>query len=312
MTDILTLTMNPALDLYTGTSKVEPTRKVRCGPPVLHPGGGGINVARVAHRLGGAVLALYPAGGVTGRLLTDLLRAEQLQAECLPIAGETRQSFSVHEQTSGLDWRFVLPGPELSQVEWQACLERAVQAAAGIRLVVASGSLPPGVPADFFAQFARRLASVGVPLVLDTAGPALAAALQAGVHLIKPSHDELRELTGLPLEDIAQRVAACQAIIRAGQAAVVALSLGAQGAMLVSADGAWQSPALSVQVESTIGAGDSFVGGLVWALARGAPPHEAFAHAMAASAAALLSAGTALCRPEDVARLLPQVIVRRI
>jgi 6-phosphofructokinase 2 len=163
------------------------------------------------------------------------------------------------------------------------------------------------VPEDFYARLARLLAVHGVRLVLDTSGPALAAALEAGVHLFKPSLRELETLCGRALPQPAAQLQACRQLIAAGQAQVVALSLGAQGALLVTAGHAWRAPALAVQVASTIGAGDSFVGGLVWALARGELPEGAFRHAMAASAAALLSQGTALAQPDDVVRLLGQV-----
>jgi 6-phosphofructokinase 2 len=178
--------------------------------------------------------------------------------------------------------------------------------------VVASGSLPPGVPEDFYAQLATRLAAAGLQLVLDTSGAPLAAALRAGVHLVKPSLRELQEVTGGALDSLDQRLAACRSLVRDGRAAIVALSLGAEGALLVAGTGAWHAPALQVQVLSTIGAGDSFVGGLVFALARGDDLPQALRQGMAASAAALLSGGTALCHPADVARLLPQVQVRAL
>ena len=312
MPRILTLTMNPAVDVSTRTAKVEPTHKLRCGPALQHAGGGGINVARVVHRLGGDVRAVFPTGGLNGQVLCRLLQAEGVQAECVPVGGETRESFSVFEETSGKDWRFVLPGPPLTGPEAQPCLDRAAAAADGALLAVVSGSLPPGVPDDFYARLARLPAARRVPIALDSSGAALAAAPAAGVYLVKPSQRELNELTGAPLAEPAQRLAACRELIARGQAQVVALSLGDQGAMLVSRDGAWQAAGLRVQVASTIGAGDSFVGGMVHALQRGDALEAAFRQAMAASAAALLSPGTALCRPEDVARLLPEVRIRRI
>jgi 6-phosphofructokinase 2 len=310
MTRILTLTMNPAVDLFTSTPRVQPTHKLRCGPALVHPGGGGINVARVLARLGAEVTALYPAGGVTGRQLHELLQAEGVADVVVPIAGETRESFTAHEEQSGLDWRFVLPGPELSDSEWQACLERACASTEASGWLVASGSLPPGAPADFYALLAQRAAATGVRLVLDTSGPPLAEALRAGVHLVKPSLRELGELTRAPLQTQQQQLAACRALVGSGQAQVIALTLGAEGALVVSASEAWRAPALQVAVASTIGAGDSFVGGLVFALARGDALREAVREAMAASAAALLTGGTALCRPDDVARLAPQVDVQ--
>lgn len=310
MAAIVSLTMNPAVDLSTATAKVEPTHKLRCGPPRVHPGGGGINVARVLARLGVDVLALYPAGGVTGQLLRTLLSGEQVPNEALPIAGETRESFAVHEDSSGLDWRFVLPGPTLSQAEWSLCLQRTVQAATPSGLVVASGSLPPGAPVDLYAQLARALEPRGARLVLDTSGAPLAQALQAGVHLVKPSLRELCELVRAPLATRTEQLAACRRLVDAGQAQVVALSLGAEGALVVTRSQAWHAPALRVPVVSTIGAGDSFAGGLVAGLARGEELPAAVRLAMAASAAALFSSGTALCRADDVERLLPQVRVQ--
>ncbi|MFT3858667.1 MAG: 1-phosphofructokinase family hexose kinase [Aquabacterium sp.] len=302
MSRILTLTMNPALDLSTEVVKVEPVHKLRCAPACVHPGGGGINVARVAHRLGGEVLAVFPVGGVVGDSLRQLLAAEGVPCQAVPIAGETRESFSVHETASGQDFRFVLPGPTLTQAEAQACLAAlAAQCRAGDWLV-ASGSLPPGVPPAFIGQLARLAHERGCQLVVDTSGPALVEALKTGVSLVKPSLRELREFTGLPLSDEAQWLAAARDLIAQGCAQTVALSLGEQGAMLVTATQAWRAPALSVDVASTIGAGDSFLAGLVWALAAGRLLEDAFAYGMAAGAAALLSAGTALSQAADVAR----------
>ncbi len=307
--DILTLTLNPALDLSTSTDKVMATHKLRCAVAHYHPGGGGINVARVVHRLGSPCLAIYPSGGVSGQRLGQLLDQEQLPHHGWRVAGETRENFSVHESASGHDFRFVLPGPTLSATEWQAGLDHVAGLAAPPAYVVASGSLPPGVPPDFYARLARLAKARGSRMVVDTSGPALEAALAEGVYLFKPSLRELRELTGRPLETAAQQREAAQDIIARGQAGIVALSLGADGAMLVTADKALRAPALQVQVASTIGAGDSFVGGLVWALNCRQGLEDAFRYAMAASAAALLSPGTALCQPADVARLSAEVVM---
>lgn len=311
MPRILTLTPNPALDVSTAIDRVEPVHKMRCGEPAQHPGGGGINVARVLHRLGADVTAIYPAGGATGASLTRLLQAEGVPAQVVPIAGETRESFSVHEASSGQDWRFVLPGPTLADAEWAACRQALIAQARGT-WVVASGGLPPGVSDDAYADLARTVRARGARFVIDANGPALAQALAAGVDVFKPSLRELRQLTGQPLADEASQVAAARTLIDAGQAGLVALSLGESGAMVVTADGAWRAQALSVPVASTIGAGDSFVAGLVWGLVQGQAPERAFALALATSAAAVMSAGTALADPADVAHLLPQVRVTRL
>lgn len=315
MPAILTLTMNPAVDVFTTTDRVLPAHKLRCTGAQMHPGGGGINVARVLHRLGADVLALCATGGVTGQVLCGMLAQEQVPHQALAIAGATRESFTAHEAATGQDFRFVLPGPQLAPAEWQACLDWIAALPTPPRWLVASGSLPPGVPDDFYARLARLANARGMRVVLDSSGPALAAALAEGVFLVKPSLRELRELTGQPLATETQWLGAARGLIAAGQARLVALSLGDQGALLVSATEALRAPALAVTVASTIGAGDSFVAGLVWALDQpGTDPAQALAQAlrygMAAGAAALLGAGTALGQRADVQRLCPQVVIQ--
>lgn len=305
--NVLCLTMNPAVDLATDTERVVPTHKLRCGDTLHDAGGGGINVARVLARMGATPALLSPAGGPTGEWLRRRLAQEGLPAELLPIASDTRISFTVHESATGAEFRFVMPGPMLSTEEWQACLAWIQRLDPFPGVLVASGSLPPGVPVDFYAQLARLCRSRGARLVLDTAGPPLAAALAEGVFLAKPNLRELRELTGQPLEDAPAWQAAAAALVRGGQAEVVALTLGHLGAVLATRDGLWTAEALPIEVASTVGAGDSFVGGLVWALQQHRPLTEAFAWGIAAGSAALLSVGTGLCDPGDVRRLHPMV-----
>jgi 6-phosphofructokinase 2 len=312
MTDILTLTMNPALDLSIATDKVRDTHKLRCAAVQLHPGGGGINVARVLQRLGGDCLALYLAGGLNGQQLQLLLAEENVRAHCIAIAGETRENFTVHELSSGLDFRFVLPGPLVAAAEWQQCLDWVGALERFPPYLVLSGSLPPGVPDDFYARLARLAKARGSRVVLDSSGPALAAALDEGVYLVKPSLRELHDLTGRALGTEAQWREAARQMIQKGQAQIVALSLGDEGALLVTADQALRARSLPVTVKSTIGAGDSFVAGLVWALSRGAGLEEMFRYSMAAGAAAVLSAGTALCQAADVQRLYSEVVLASV
>jgi 6-phosphofructokinase 2 len=313
MTSILTLTLNPALDLATTTAQVEPTHKLRCSPMLRHPGGGGINVARVLHRLGADVQAWHLAGGPTGQHMQQLLANEGVSAQAVPIADTTRENFSVVETGTGHEFRFVLPGPTVQAHEWQACLDQFARLQPGPRWLIASGSLPPGVPDDFYARLVAPVRAWGTRIVLDSSGPALAAALQAGVHLVKPSLRELRELTGQPLENAAQWCAAAQALVHAGQAEMVALSVGEQGAVLATREGVWQAPALQVSASTgTTGAGDCFLAALVWALESGEPAPQALRWGIAAGAAALLAPGTTLAQKADIERLLPLVALQSI
>ena len=308
MTDILTITMNPALDVLTSIDKVSDTHKMRCGAVLKHPGGGGVNVARVLHRLGSNCVALYLAGGVTGERHHKLMTTEKVRCHVMPIAEETRESFSAHELSSGHDFRFVLPGPHVSAAEYEACLDYVAQHLPKQFLVI-SGGLAPGVPDNFYARLAALAKQNGVRVVLDTSGPALAEALKVGVYLFKPSLRELRDLTGLTLPDEDTQIAAAQQLIQSGQAEIVAVSLGAEGAMVVSATEHWCARSVKVDVQTTIGAGDSFVAGMVWSLRRGDTLLKAFQYGMASGAAALLSSGTSLSQAADVHMLLPEVVI---
>ena len=312
MTDILTITLNPALDVATSCDQLQPSHKLRCAHAERFPGGGGINVARVVQRLGGDCLALYLAGGVVGDRLQNLLQAEQVPSHRLAIADETRESFSVLETSTGREYRFVLPGPEVTAREWQDCVDFLGRMDPPPRYVVLSGSLPPSLAIDSYAQLTAMARSRGCKVVLDSSGAPLAAALAAGVFLIKPSLRELSDLTGAPLEDETQWRAAAELLVRDGRAELVALSLGERGAMLFSAQGAWRADALKVDVKSTTGAGDSFLAAMVWALNREMALPQAFGYGVAAGSAALLHAGTRLCRPADVATMLLGVKVRSV
>ena len=300
---VLCLTMNPAVDLATATERVVPTHKLRCSDTLHDAGGGGINVARVLARMGGAPALLSLAGGPAGDWLRTRLTQEGLAATLLPIANDTRISFTVHESSSGAEFRFVMPGPTVSAAEWQASLDHLQALDPFPDVLVASGSLPPGVPMHVYARLARLCRARGARLVLDTAGAPLAAALDEGVYLIKPNLRELRELTGQPLADPAAWQAAAMALVNDGRAQVVALTLGHLGAVLATTEGTWVAEPLPIEVASAVGAGDSFVGGLVWALQQHWPLTEAFTWGVAAGSAALLSAGTGLCDPADVRRL---------
>lgn len=300
---ILTVTPNPSIDVSASTERITSEHKLRCGEVHRDPGGGGINVARVLKRLGADCRALFPAGGLLGQLLQRLLEKEGVLAETLGIAEETRESFTVLERSSGREYRFVLAGPRLERHEWQSCLDRAVSLAARDGYCVASGSLPSGVPEDFYARLARAVRERGSRMVLDTSGPPLAAALEEGVYLAKPNLRELRELTGEALEAEGDWAAAARRLVESGRAEVLALSLGHRGALLAAHDATLRAPALEVKIASTVGAGDSFLAAMVWRLAAGGTLEEAFRYGIAGGTAALLSPGTSLAGKEDTERL---------
>ena len=312
MAEIVTLTVNPSIDVATSVERVAPFHKLRCGAERRDPGGGGINVARVMKRLGADVVAMYPTGGAIGQLLRRLVDQEGLPGLTIPTSGETREDFTVVDETTGKPYRFVLPGPLLSESEWRACLDAFTSLDQRVRFVVASGSLPPGVPQDFYSRIAKIAKQAGKKAIIDTSGPPLKAALQAGVYLIKPSLREFKLLMGESLESQADRIKACHSLIDSGQVEIVTLTLGEQGALLVTRDQVLRARALPIKLVSVVGAGDSFLGAMVWSLACGHPIETAFRYGVAAGSAALLMPGTELCRREDVERLVNDVKLEAI
>ena len=236
MADIVTFTLNPSVDVSTSVERVAPFHKLRCTAERRDPGGGGINEARVMNRFGADVMAMYPAGGAIGQLLGRLLDQEGLVGLITPIAEETREDVTVLERLTGRQYRFVLPGPQLTEPEWRACFEAFTSLDQRVRFVIGSGSLPPGVPDEFYGLVAQKAKQAGRKFVADTSGAPLKAALEAGVYLIKPSLREFRVLMGRPVESHTELTAACRSLTESGQAEFVALTLGEQGALLVAHD----------------------------------------------------------------------------
>ena len=302
MATIVTLTMNPALDIATTTDRVEPTHKLRCSVPSYDPGGGGINVARAVHALGGDAVAIFPVGGPAGEMIRHMLQQEGVAHHAIPISGFTRESLAVEELTSGKQFRFILPGPEILQSDQERCLDQLSAAASGARYIVASGSLPPGAPVEFYGRVAELVRQWGKCFVLDTSDAALRQAGK-GIYLIKPSLRELADLTARQIRTERDEEQAVRQLLQQDRCEIVVLSLGARGALLATAKGCERFAAIPVEARSTVGAGDSMLAGIVLGLSRGLPLHDAMRFGMAAGAAALLGSGTQLCRRSDVERL---------
>ncbi|PMS36654.1 6-phosphofructokinase [Trinickia symbiotica] len=300
MAEIVTITPNPSIDLSFSVERLVDTVKLRCGEPRKDAGGGGINVARVLRRFGSECLAIHLAGGRTGLALDALLDEERVPYECIFIGNETRENVTVLEMSSRREFRFIMPGPTVTEVEWRRCLRYLDVIDPQPRYLVASGSLAQGMPCDFYARIARWAQNNCVRMVLDASGDALAAALEAGVFLVKPSLDELRELTGAPLADASEWRDAARHLVGCGRARNVALTLGGRGAILATEDRVVSLPAIPVNVVSAVGAGDSFLAAMVWALDHDANTEEALRYAIAAGCAAVMRSGTALCNPADV------------
>ncbi len=303
---IVTLTMNPALDVTTTTETVGPTDKIRCGAARYDAGGGGINVARIAHALNASVSAVFPAGGATGQVLTELVAGAGVPYHSVVIGEPTRESFTINENSSGLQYRFVLPGPTLTPAEQAQCLDLLRVAAGSAEFVVASGSLPPGVPADYYQRVADICRDQGLLLVLDTSGGGLRH-ITSGVFLLKASVRELRECMERELADESEQLAAAHQLIDCGRAQAVVVSLGSRGALLATPHTSQRFAAVPMEAGSGVGAGDAMVAAITVGLTRGWPLTKSVRFGIAAGAAMLMTPATAACDRCDVERLFEMV-----
>lgn len=301
---IATLTLNPALDMTSGTQAIHADDKLRCSAPQFDPGGGGINVARAITELGGATTAIFPYGGANGERLLKLVEGHGVATMAVAIAGETRESLTVDEVSTGRQFRFVFPGPIISDPEQEACTDVLQRLKPRPAWVVASGSLPPGMDATFFRALAAGCRELDAKLVVDNANLTLEAIEHCEIELLKPNLRELGLMAGRVIEDDQALVTAARDIIGRQCAKALVVSKGADGAFLVTRDSARAFPALPVTPQSAVGAGDCMVAGIVMALSRGLSLDDAVEFGMATGAAALLTPRTELLHRADVEMLL--------
>lgn len=310
MQPVLTVTLNPSLDLATAVAEMRPGPKLRCSEPALDPGGGGINVARAIHILGGDATAFVTASGPTGQRLVRLLQAEGVPLALFDGPGETRQSLAVTDQATGGQFRLMLPGPSWTRARSDAALRRITEVTPQGGLVVLSGSLPPGMAVDFPLRLARKLESRGAELILDTSAEALERAAQARdlpFAVLRMDQDEAEALAGRTLQDRAASADFAQSLVQAGVARMVIVARGSDGSTMATHDSRLHASGVPVAVQSRVGAGDSFLAAFTLALAQGDGPGQALRRGSAAAAAAVMTPGTRLCTRRDATRLLRQV-----
>ena len=303
MPHVVTLTLNPAIDKSTAVPRLVPEQKLACAPPKVEPGGGGINVARGLKRLGLDARAVFVAGGPPGEALRQLVAREGLAATAVPIAAWTRENLTVVDEASNQQYRFGMPGAALTNAEQAQVLAVLAALRPASEVLVASGSLPPGVAPGFMGDIARWARQAGAKLVVDTSDEALRCAVAEGAYLIKPNLGELSKLAGVESLDSESAAEAAQGIIAQGKCEIVVVSLGAAGACLVTRDVAEHIAAPAVKKQSTVGAGDSMVAGMVFALCQGRPVREAVRLGVACGTAATMNPGTELFHKADAERL---------
>lgn len=315
MRDILTVTLNPALDLATEVDRILPDMKLRCAPAQLDPGGGGINVSRAIAILGGRSRTFVVLGGHNGDHMAKLMAEAGLDVILHPARGETRSSLSVHDRTTREQFRFMLPGPEWLALDIATVTAAIAHSAAPGGLAVISGSIPPGVPMSIPLDLARALHARGVDPVVDTSGEALhiaGAATDSAIHVLRMNHNEANDLAGRRLQSLGDSADFAQSLVERGAARIVIVARDREGSVLATSGLRLHAPAADVPVKSKVGAGDTFVGAFTLALARGQDLATALTRGVAGASAAVMTDATRLCRREDAERLIAACTARPI
>ncbi len=308
---ILSVCVNPALDVSASVDRVETERKLRTDIPIYEPGGGGVNVAKVARSLGAETNLVVALGGHTGSRVADLIAAEENACDVVTLATETRQSVTIASRASGRQYRFVFPGARLTHEEEQRFHHTVVAAADGANVVVLSGSLPPGVDVGLYRSIIEDLPDT--PVIVDTSGPAFVQAARSHPALLKPSVNELSGVVGRTLANEADYLDAVREVLAGGKADAIAVSLGPAGALLVRRNGEiYRVRPPAVRPVSAVGAGDSMVAAIAVELANSGDLVAAIGAGVGAGTAAVLTPGSQLCRPQDAAKLADQVIVEPV
>ncbi len=303
MQKIVTITLNPALDKSTHVERVKHERKLRCAKPKYEPGGGGINVSRAIKKLGGESCAWFLSGGPSGERLEGLLAEEGVNFWAAKAKNWTRENLMVYEDATGEQFRFGMPGPEISEPEWKQFLIKLEQSEELPEFVVASGSLPPGVPNDFYMQLAVIAHKRNFKLIVDTSGEALMKAAGEGLYLIKPNLGELAEMAGKEHITAMEQEQIALQVIEEGKCEILVVSLGPRGAMVASKEGVHYVASPTVKQKSAVGAGDSMVGGMVLALLQGKSILDVVRYGVAAGTACTMTPGSELCRKEDTDKI---------
>lgn len=298
---IITLTINPSLDKSTHFNSLIAEQKIRCEKPRYDAGGGGINVSKAIAKLGGSSTCVFTSGGSSGEMLEELITKEGLESTVIKTKNWTRENFIAFENATKSQYRFGFPGNEISDDEKDKIIEVVSKVKADY--LVISGSLNEGLPTDFYQKIAETAKASGIKVVVDTSGESLQKVLETGVYLIKPNISELAKLIGAERLELPEVEKAAKQLISSKSAEIVVVSLGPEGAILVTKDETHLVKAPKVEKKSTVGAGDSMVGGMVWALSQNKSLKEVIQIGVCCGTAATMNEGTQLFKAEDVKRL---------
>ncbi len=302
---ILTITLNPCIDKSSSVEIFKPESKLRCTEVVNEPGGGGINVSKALQKLETASVALFPAGGHNGNMLCSLLKQEAILFHAVDTKVETRENWIVLETSTNNQYRFTFPGREVQEETIKTLIDQI--RAFTPTFVVASGSLPPGLPDYFYGLIVKNAAAVGAKCIVDTSGPALQALKGKHAYMIKPNISELCKMLNVDSLEKEEVPDAAQQAIMDGYAEMIVVSMGPDGAWLVSKDKRYFCEAPKVEKRSTVGAGDSMVAGITFMLQKERALKDAIRFGVACGSAATMNEGTQLFKRDDAEKLFNMI-----
>ncbi len=306
---IVTVTLNPAIDKSTTTESIKPESKQRCSEVVHEPGGGGINVSKALQKLKCSSMALFPAGGHNGEMLKSLLAEEGIQFHSIDSCVETRENWVVLDESSNSQYRFTFPGRSMEEQVVKNLIDDILSFSP--EYVVASGSLPPGLKDYFYGLIVKSANAVGAKCIVDTSGPALQALQGKKAFLIKPNIGELCKMLNITRLESNEVPDAAQQAVRDGFAELIAVSMGPDGAWLVTAEKKYYAAAPVVEKKSTVGAGDSMVAGITYMLQQRQPLQQVINFGVACGSAATMNDGTQLFKWDDVQRLYEEINAKK-
>jgi 6-phosphofructokinase 2 len=309
MEKILTFTLNPTIDKSAKVDNVRAETKLYCDTVRYEPGGGGINVSRAVKKLGGSSLLVYTSGGFTGRKLDKLLVNENLNLKALEIEASIRENLIIFERASQQQYRFGMPGPGISDSEYQKIFDTFNNIEDFPEYFVISGSVPAGINDNIYAELAGLAKKRGAKVIVDVSGAPLKEVMREGVFLIKPNISEFQQLVGKELQDDEEIKKYALKLVSEPCCEVIVISIGAGGALLVYQDNAKFMRPPTVPIKSKVGAGDSMVAGMVLSLSQGNSIENAFTYGIAAGSAAVMTSGTDLCSKRDTDRLY-QIMIK--
>jgi len=302
--DITTLTLNPALDKSAQVDQFVPEQKLKCHSIQYQAGGGGVNISRVLHTLQVKNKCIFTSGGDKGLYLKNLLVKENIDLKTIAVNSWTRENLSIVDTKTELQYRFGMPGNDLNTSDIELIKTELTNEVKDNSILVLSGSLSEKTPSNLYATLLKMLAGKNVKVVIDTSGQALIETLKENVYLVKPNQRELAQLAGKEFLSKNEQEDFAMELINSKKAKLVVVSMGARGAFLASSEGIFYKSAPSVKVKSTVGAGDSMVAGMVYAIQQGLSSEEILKWGVVCGVATTMTEGTNLASQENINKVL--------